>query len=123
MRRKLPAWLAILAMALHGLWPLMAQAKPRDPNLLVPLCTINGVTHYVELPASKTPLEQRSALQHEHCKLCFFGAAKLALPPASATPLLEFEATPAERIASAPADVSSSGSYPPALPRAPPILS
>ncbi len=122
LRRKLPAWFAILAMALQGLWPLLANARPADPSMLVPLCTVNGVTHYVDL-GGKTPLEQRSAIQHEHCKLCVFGMVKLALPPATDIAILELEGAPAARIAHAPADVRSELSYPPAHPRAPPVLS
>jgi len=66
--RKLTSWLAILAMALNALWPLIAQAKP---SLLVPVCTVGGTTHYVEIPGGTTPVDS----QHEHCTFCFAGAA------------------------------------------------
>lgn len=66
--RKLTSWLAILAMALNALWPLIAQAKP---PLLVPVCTVGGTTHYVEIPGGTTPVDS----QHEHCTFCFAGAA------------------------------------------------
>jgi hypothetical protein len=87
-RRSFPAWLAILAISLQAAWPLVAQAKPRQPGHLVPLCTVDGVTHYVEIPGGKAPLEQRSATFHEHCKLCAFGAERLAaVPPAAPAPM------------------------------------
>jgi hypothetical protein len=66
--RKLATWLAISAMALNALWPLIAQAKP---SLLVPVCTVGGTTHYVEIPGGTTPVDS----QHEHCTFCFAGAA------------------------------------------------
>jgi hypothetical protein len=66
--KKITGWLAILAMALNALWPLIAQARP---PLLVPVCTVGGDTHYVELPGGTTPVDS----QHEHCTFCFAGAA------------------------------------------------
>ena len=65
---QIRAWLAIVAMALNALWPLIAQAKP---SLLVPVCTVGGTTHYVEIPGGTTPVDS----QHEHCAFCFAGAA------------------------------------------------
>ena len=66
--KKLAGWLAILAMALNALWPLIAQAKPVN---LVPVCTVGGVTHYVEVPGAPAPADS----QHDHCSFCFTGAA------------------------------------------------
>jgi hypothetical protein len=66
--KKITSWLAILAMALNALWPLIALAKP---PLLVPVCTVGGTTHYVEIPGGTTPVDS----QHEHCAFCFAGAA------------------------------------------------
>jgi hypothetical protein len=71
--RKTASWLAILAMALNALWPLIAQAKP---SLLVPVCTVAGVTHYIEIPGGTTPVDS----QHEHCTFCFAGAALPVTP-------------------------------------------
>ena len=82
LHRRAAAIAAVLAISLQAFWPLIAQARPRVAGELVPVCTVNGITHYVELPASKTPLEERSASHGEHCKLCVFGSAKAgaALP-------------------------------------------
>ncbi len=63
--KKLASWLAIAAMVLNALWPLIAQAKP---PLLVPVCTVGGETHYVEIPGGATPST------HDHCALCVVGA-------------------------------------------------
>jgi hypothetical protein len=64
-------WLAILAIALQALWPLLSQAKPRSVTL-VPICTVGGETHYVELETGGP------APHEEHCKACPVGAAALA---------------------------------------------
>lgn len=66
--KRLTTWLAIGAMALQTLWPLIAQARPAT---LVPVCTVGGTTHYVEIPGGTTPVDS----QHEHCAFCFAGAA------------------------------------------------
>lgn len=110
-------------MALNVLWPLIAQAKPKAPGLPVPLCTIDGVTHYLDLPAGKSPLEGRSNAHHEHCQLCVFGAERLAaLPPASIAGLTAVERTHRPSF-SVPAAAPDRNALPPAQPRAPPSLS
>src|SRR6266436_4827389 len=77
--RRAAAWIAILAIALQALWPLLAQAKPKSV-LLVPVCTVQGVTHYVELPSGNAPVEQRAASQHDHCSFCSLGGGPVVLP-------------------------------------------
>ena len=76
--RKLGSWLGIAALALQLGWPLLAGALPRAVAL-VPLCTVDGVTHYLEVPTGKNPLEH-SAAHGEHCPLCFAGHAPAVLP-------------------------------------------
>jgi NAD(P)-dependent dehydrogenase (short-subunit alcohol dehydrogenase family) len=44
---KTANWLAILAMALNALWPLIAQARP---TTRVPVCAVGEVTHFIEVP-------------------------------------------------------------------------
>jgi hypothetical protein len=122
-RRTLPAWLAILAIALQALWPLLAQARPAAPGYVLPLCSIDGVTHYVEIPGATPPLEQRSATLHEHCPLCVFGVERLApLPPA---PLPALRAALAALAVPQPQCATALCSDPdsPAAARAPPAAS
>jgi hypothetical protein len=80
MRHRRPAavYVAILAIALQALWPLLAQAKPKNV-VLVPVCTVQGVTHYIELPSGNAPVEQHAASQHDHCSFCSFGGDRAAL--------------------------------------------
>ena len=81
--RKLGTWLAILAIAQQAAWPLLAAAKPRAVAL-VPLCTVDGVTHYLEVPTGKTPLDDR--VHREHCVFCTLGVGAL-LPSHADVPL------------------------------------
>ncbi len=74
--RRFGNWLAILAITLNAAWPLIASAKPKSVHL-VPLCTVEGVTHYIELPGGTTPLDQSANTHHDHCAFCFLGLAGL----------------------------------------------
>jgi hypothetical protein len=119
--RRLPAYLAIVAIALQALWPLLAQARPKDV-VLVPVCTVQGVTHYIELPIRGAPGEPqsdpRAASQHDHCSFCTGGGDRIApscssalkaasLPsfavPASELVLLEYQSPVVARPRAPPA--------------------
>jgi len=117
--RRLAAWIAMLAMALQAFWPLIAQAKPRS-STLVPICTVDGVTHYFELKKGDTPLEKSSAAQHEHCGFCLLGGAAV-LPSA----LQSFDGNSSVDAEPAQAVFPSLASrrFSPARPRAPPASS
>jgi hypothetical protein len=56
--RRIAGWLAILAMSLNALWPLLANAKPAsafDPA--TEICTVGGIKSFagggVPQPADK----------------------------------------------------------------------
>jgi hypothetical protein len=122
-RNRLVAWIAALAVMLQAFWPLLSHARPRDPSLLVPVCTIDGVTHYLDLKTGKAPLDDRSGKHGEHCKLCFFGGDRLqALPPEPAD-FLQVPAPNAEAPAAFAFSHYRSASASPAQPRAPPAFS
>ena len=74
--RRLGNWLAILAITLNAAWPLIASAKPKSVHL-VPLCTVEGVTHYIEVPGGTTPLDQSANAHHDHCAFCSLGMGGL----------------------------------------------
>jgi hypothetical protein len=119
-QRPVAAYLAILAIALQALWPLLAQAKPKNA-VLVPVCTVQGVTHYIELPSNGTPVEQHAASQHDHCSFCSFGGERAALasflPPVLSARIDE---TAPRHVAVS--EVRSAKPYS-ARPRAPPAVS
>ena len=123
LRNRPATWLAVIAMALQAFWPLLSQAKPRDLTLLVPLCTVEGVTHYVELKAGRTtPLDERSASHGDHCKLCVLGADKPVALPSTVVELLVPVATlvPDREQPAALAGIFARSL---AQPRAPPVVS
>src|SRR4051812_26318584 len=93
--RRLGTWLATLAIALHAAWPLIANAKPNSAHL-VPLCTVEGVTHYVEVPGGSSPLDKSADAHHEHCSFCFLGMGGLL---ASQVNVSRTPAVTADRIA------------------------
>ena len=121
--RRLAALAAAFAVALQALWPLLSHARPQDPSLLVPLCTVEGVTHYLELKTGKTPLDERTALHGDHCQLCVFGADRhAAISSGHATPRAVSSCTDSTNFFHAsplPEPLSRS----PAQPRAPPAVS
>ena len=90
--RRFGRWLAILAITLNAAWPLLANARPKSVHL-VPLCTVEGITHYLEVPGGSSPLDKSADSHHDHCAFCFLGAggpllsshAELRLPVAVAT--------------------------------------
>jgi hypothetical protein len=97
--RKLATWLGIAAIALQIALPLLAGALPRSVAL-VPVCTVDGVTHYLEVPTGKVPLDG-SAGHAGHCPLCCLGGTALAgaqptlaIPVAASVEPLPDEASP-----------------------------
>ncbi len=119
-RSPIAVYLAVLAIALQALWPLLAQAKPKNV-VLVPVCTVQGVTHYIELPSNGMPVEQHAASQHDHCSFCSLGGDRAALAsflPAFASPRIDVTAP----LHVAVAELRSEKPYS-ARPRAPPAIS
>lgn len=118
--RKSAAVAAMLALVLQAWWPLVSQAAQRERSERVALCTVQDGTQFLEIRLGQTPLEKRTALHGEHCKLCVSGADRLvALPPSSvAAPLVVQAGSRPSALSTAPR--SGFLSHPPAQPRAPP---
>ena len=118
--RRFGSWLAILAMALNALWPLLAQAKPGDSGLLIEICTATGMT-WVAADGDGQQPAQKNLLPH--CAFCSLGAGRAPLPSSPAIAPMPVSSVVAviERRESAP--VVSQPFFSPALPRAPPVLS
>lgn len=114
-RNPLAFWLAALAAVLNLLWPLLAQAQA---SVLVPVCTVEGVTHYIELDTGKNSLPGHG--EHKHCPACAVTAQ-----PAMANAELSFVPQPDEGHAHVAQDVlpRAAFQYPPRQSRAPPRLS
>jgi hypothetical protein len=88
--RKLGTWLGIAAIVLQIGLPLVAGSLPKSVAL-VPLCTVDGVTHYVEVPTGK---DLPDTVHGDHCPFCCTGGTALA---AQARPLVSAAAPAAER--------------------------
>jgi hypothetical protein len=113
-RRTVSAWVAILALSLQTLWPLLAQAEPAWSRVVAPVCGIHG----------GPPVQQnRSPACLLHCALWLSGADRHAAPPPAPIPHLQVALARAP--AAAPAAPRFLPSHPasPAQPRAPPALS
>ena len=119
-RRRTAAWLALSAMSLNALGPLIANAQPAVPANPQEICSATGLKHAGDAPPAGAPDQ---GLHASHCTLCPFNAERgaamsVAAAPAfartsAADPRPEFFGTP--RLES-PLD-------PTAPPRAPPFPS
>jgi hypothetical protein len=103
--------LALLAITLQGLWPLLAQARPA---MSVPICSSETPGHSIEIPVGK------SATGGEHCKLCVVATDVAVVAPEFSFALPEgFFEQKSER-----GKESLAGQpFPQARPRAPPVSS
>jgi hypothetical protein len=119
---RFTVWLAILAMALNALWPLIANAKPAGVESLFEVCTTQGLKSVAGDPAG-APDDSGAKHLQPHCPLCSFGTDKMSAPPSS--PLVIEPAAVAGRVAlSAMVTESPSSDFrTPAHPRAPPFSS
>ncbi|NBR26807.1 MAG: DUF2946 domain-containing protein [Betaproteobacteria bacterium] len=69
--RTFAAWLAILAMGLNGLWPLLANAAPAE--FVAPICSMVGTTAAVDaggMPMQPAPVKSPAP----HCPFCSTGS-------------------------------------------------
>jgi hypothetical protein len=119
-RNRIFALIAMGAMALNALWPLISQAQPRDPALYATICSVQGGVQTIDLSGGGIPADHDGGRHQKHCKLCVAAGDRLqALLPAPVVPLRIAGGTadtPVARPAAAPCSTSDS----PALPRAPP---
>jgi hypothetical protein len=119
-QRRLTAWITAFAVVLQALWPLLSHARPKDQSLLVPVCSIEGVAHYIDLRSGKTPLDDRSTSHGEHCKLCVFGSDRTVALPLDPVALLAVLDIVVEQLIAKPVPLPEPLNHPPAQPRAPP---
>jgi hypothetical protein len=117
---RLTSWLALFAMALNALWPLLANAQPATAPAQVEICTAAGL----QLPGDgHAPLDDARRHLQPHCALCSMGADKVP----AAVGALDWSVAPAApsggRIASAVLPQPPHTHPTPAQPRAPPRLS
>ncbi len=116
---RLASWLAIVAMALNALWPMLANAKPVSAGDFTELCTANGMQR---MATGNGGTQAPELALTPHCSFCAYGADRAAAPPPAIVMLVvrTFD-VPAFRPRAAAVLVPESFSYPPAPPRAPPV--
>ncbi len=121
-RARAASLLALLAMGLQASWPLLALANPGPQSmLLVPLCTVDGATHYIEIPVGGDRPRKNGTPGHSgHCALCVTASERAGAGPPLAVAAVVLEPVPAERPAGDAGTQVVSASHPPAQPRAPP---
>ena len=118
---RFTVWLAILAMALNALWPLIANAKPSGVESLFEICTTQGL----KAVSGDAPSQGEEGTKHlqPHCPLCSFGTDKVAAPPSMPIHVEPpAEAGYVSTAVSGPEPVSGHFRSP-AHPRAPPFIS
>jgi len=121
-RNRLVAWIAGAAVLLQALWPLVSHARPTGAALLVPICSVDGIPHLIDLDSGKAPFDKRRALPGDHCKLCAFGSDRAAALPTEPAALLAVVDLPVERSNVLPVPLPEPLNHPPAQPRAPPLF-
>jgi len=122
--RSIAVWVAITAVALNALWPLIAQIKPGMADMQMQGCIEPGMHHehvaageQHAAPAEPSPLMPHCAF----CTLAAGGFTALVADRFDAAPLIidttEFRPTSPE------VRPIAFFSYSPAHPRAPPVIS
>lgn len=119
MNRKFTAWLAILAIALNALWPLLANAAPKDFS--GPICSMAGTksvpSDFDGIPGMPNPGKSFS----QHCPLCV-GGSDSAIGLVS-EPVISFAVRQLDRTLNyAQIQVWASFIHPYSHPRGPPLL-
>lgn len=119
--RNFARWLAMLAMALNALWPLVANAKPGYADLIQDICGVGPAKSLKTVAATAQLLGAKHLLAH--CALCSAGSDNpAALAPARPDAALAI--TPAETAAPDPVLLPHAAlRYSAARPRGPPAVS
>ena len=121
MIRRTCAWIAIVAMTLNALWPLLVTAQPKQiPN---EICTVSGMKTLDGADAGHNM--PASPAHHDHdklsdcCTFCVGGVHAAPIAPALAGFALSLDPTPL-LFASADAITWKCPYYLPSLSRGPP---
>jgi hypothetical protein len=118
--RTFARWLALLAMALNALWPVIANAKPGYADLAKEVCSVTR--HAIAGTGNPSDAPQARHLT-PHCAFCTTGNDNSAIPVRGSVPTVDAttaeESRPNIDASCAPAPLG----YTPAHPRAPPPAS
>ncbi len=115
------AWVALFAMALNALWPLIAQAKPGEAAPLVESCVETGMHHDAAGHEHSAPAEPSQLMPH--CAFCSLTGSGFAALAADLNTIVFLGETEEFRIALPDVLPIASFTYSLAHPRAPPVFS
>jgi hypothetical protein len=122
LNRRISAWVAILAMTLNALWPVIAQAKPGPSPTLQEVCTSAGLQK-IAVDGGQPADHSAGGKASPHCAFCSLGAVQLAILPAIQVGIAQVlevrDSLPVHSQTTLPEPFVLS----PAQPRAPPSLS
>jgi hypothetical protein len=122
MIRRLPAWLALVAMALNALWPMLVHATPR--GITTEICSVNATSVLAQPELFGADLPQMPVKRTAaHCPFCasWGGSAIPAIAVAWSFVLPVLEAAGFQASPPSPAIIFAVLDGP-APPRAPPAL-
>jgi hypothetical protein len=122
--RTAAAWVAIVAMALGALWPLVSLARPAGEPMLADICT-TAPSGAAAAPRAPTPLPPADHSDDAtgapyHCGLCVSHAERFAAPPSRATWTVAGPVTAAQTLVDDHAQRVPDRHFLPARPRGPP---
>lgn len=118
--KRFTSWLAIFAMTLNALWPVLANAKPASAGEFTEVCTANGMQR---IGTGDGGTRAPELALTPHCSFCNVGADRAVAPPAVAVLVVPALEVPVFRPRSSAVIVPGSFAHPPAPPRAPPVVS
>jgi hypothetical protein len=119
-RNRLAALLALFAMAMQGLWPILAQAQTANALPFGEICTVEGVVKSVDLNGGSLP-DGGAGKHQKHCALCVAGGDRVQVLASAPAPAVFAPAFAANIPAAQAAAHLRSTSATPAFPRAPPV--
>lgn len=116
---RLASWLALAAMALNALWPLLVQARPAGVPVLSLICTAQGLRSLPGDPVAPVQPADTASSQL-HCVLCSAGGDTCLPQPDGVFASIDCMRTPPVPVSGA--DAIRPGTYLSPQPRAPPLL-
>jgi hypothetical protein len=120
--RRISAWVAILAMTLNALWPVIAQAKPGPSPTLQEVCTSAGLQKIV-VDGAQPAGHSSDGKASPHCAFCSLGTDQLAILPAVQVGIAQVLEVRDSLPVHSEAPLQEPSVLLPAQPRAPPSLS
>lgn len=118
--RRIATWLAMAAVALNALWPLIANAKPGYADFAQEICSVVMRDDAGRYSPSDAPTAKHLA---KHCAFCSAGGNTNVIPAYTAVPAVIQTEAEESRPDFAASCTPAAPDHHPAQPRAPPSAS